>query len=77
MKQLQQVIQEKDMELEAGRVPFSNRQPLQSVYVFTNDTYERINLYKIGETHSGKTMKRIKQQQTKFNQCVYLRRFNY
>jgi hypothetical protein len=63
MKQLQQVIQEKDMELEAGRVPFSNRQPLQSVYVFTNDTYEKINLYKIGETHSGKAIKRIKQQQ--------------
>jgi prophage antirepressor-like protein len=77
MKQLQQVIQEKDMELEAGRVPFSNRQPLQSVYVFTNDTYEKINLYKIGETHSGKSIKRIKQQQTKCNQCVYLRRFNY
>jgi hypothetical protein len=36
---------------------------LQSVYVFTNDTYEKINLYKIGETHSGKAIKRIKQQQ--------------
>jgi prophage antirepressor-like protein len=64
MKQLHQVIQEKDMELKAGRVPFSNRQPLQSVYVFTNDTYEKINLYKIGETHSGKSIKRIKQQQS-------------
>ncbi len=57
--------------------PNVEERSLNGSYVFTNDTYEKINLYKIGETHSGKSIKRIKQQQTKFNQCVYLRRFNY
>ena len=51
-------------ELESQRRPFSDKQPLQSVYVFSSKTYEGKNLYKIGETQSGNIQKRVKQQQT-------------
>jgi hypothetical protein len=51
-------------QLEESRVPFSNKEAVQIVYVFTDPASEGKNLYKIGETKFNKSEKRVKEQQS-------------